>query len=225
MFKHLVLCLLTWLLVPGAHAQAVKANGFERLDPAARIVLMPLDVELYSISAGGVPEPQAQWTEAASEHIRAAIHQRESKLGQSLSQIDAHDPRVIELNHLHGAVAGAVAQHHYVPLLRLPSKAERLDWELGSDMAWLRELTGADYALFVFVRDSYATVERKATIFVAALLGVGLGGGVQVGFASLVDLRQGQLVWFNRLVRMSGDLREALPAQESVAALLQSFPR
>lgn len=225
MCKTLVILLLSWLIASGAHAQAVKASGFERLDPAARIVLMPLDVELYSISAGGVPEPQAQWTEAAAEHIRAAIRLRESKWGQSVSQIDAHDPRVIELNHLHGAVAGAVAQHHYLPLLRLPTKAERLDWELGSDTAWLRELTGADYALFVFVRDSYATAERKATIIVAALLGVGLGGGVQIGFASLVDLRQGQIVWFNRLVRASGDLREAQPAEESVAALLQAFPR
>ena len=32
-----------------------------------------------------------------------------------------------------------------------------------------------------------------------ALLGVGLAGGSQTGYASLVDLRTGRVVWFNNL--------------------------
>ena len=59
---------------------------------------------------------------------------------------------------------------------------------------------------------------------VMALFGVGLVGGAQVGYASLVDLRTGQVLWFNRLARLSGDLREPEKATETLEALLENFP-
>jgi hypothetical protein len=49
-------------------------------------------------------------------------------------------------------------------------------------------------------------------------------GGEQVGYASLVDLNTGRVVWFNQLNRMSGDLRNPAPAVETVEALLKDFP-
>jgi hypothetical protein len=57
-----------------------------------------------------------------------------------------------------------------------------------------------------------------------ALLGIGVAGGAQVGYASLIDLNSGQVVWFNRLARASGDLREAEKAAETVDTLLADFP-
>jgi len=57
-----------------------------------------------------------------------------------------------------------------------------------------------------------------------AALGIGITGGVQVGYASLVDLRSGQVVWFNQLTRPYGDLRQAEPARETIEALLSGFP-
>jgi hypothetical protein len=57
-----------------------------------------------------------------------------------------------------------------------------------------------------------------------ALLGIGMPGGIQVGYASLVDLETGQVVWFNRLARGTGDLREPDSAAETVEALLTDFP-
>jgi hypothetical protein len=57
-------------------------------------------------------------------------------------------------------------------------------------------------------------------IVVGALLGVGVQGGTQVGFASVVDLRTGDIVWFNRLLRPQGDLRTPEAAAETVRALV-----
>ena len=74
------------------------------------------------------------------------------------------------------------------------------------------------------IRDSYTSGERIATMIIMALLGVGLGGGVQVGYASLVDLNTGRVLWFNQLVRVSGDLREPAKAVETLEALLANFP-
>jgi hypothetical protein len=126
---------------------------------------------------------------------------------------------------LHAAVAGSIALHHSVGgVWALPTKAGLLDWSFGDAMQPLRAKTGARYALFVWVRDSYASAERKAAMVALALLGVGLSGGTQIGYASLVDLETGRVVWFNRLMRPTGDLREAAPAKESIDALLSGFP-
>ena len=74
------------------------------------------------------------------------------------------------------------------------------------------------------MRDSYASTERKVAMVAMAVLGVAATGGRQVGYATLVDLETGQVLWFNRLSRASGDLREEKSAAESVDALLAGFP-
>jgi hypothetical protein len=95
---------------------------------------------------------------------------------------------------------------------------------MGESVRAIKEKTGADYALFSWVRDSYASSERVATMLVLALVGVGVRGGAQTGYASLVDLNTGQVLWFNRLARSSGDLREPQKAAETLNALLDQFP-
>ena len=214
------------LLVAGAAAAAQThlAPGFTRLPPDSRIALMPADVELFEISAGGVEEPRADWTDAATRNIMADLRARKQRLGARATEIAAEQDESVEaLNSLHGAVSRAILVHHF-GTLKLPTKEGRLDWTLGPEVAKLREKSGADFALFTWVRDSYASAERKAMIVVVALLGVGMSGGVQQAYASLVDLRTGQVVWFNRIVRGTGDLREAEPAAETLTALLAGFP-
>jgi len=61
---------------------------------------------------------------------------------------------------LHGAVGGTVLAHHYNPQLRLPSKGEKFDWSLGPSAAAIARSQGADYALFLYVRDSYTSAGR-----------------------------------------------------------------
>lgn len=92
-------------------------------------------------------------------------------------------------------------------------------------MAPLRAATGADHALFVWIRDSYTSAGRVAVqVLAAALPGVAIPGGVQTGFASVVDLSTGDIVWFNRIQRPQGDLRTAEAAAETARTLLEGFP-
>lgn len=219
-----LLMVLCWAITSHALANDKLAQGFVQLPAGAKIVLMPLDVELFSMSAGGVLEPQAEWTTQALAHLKNAIQNRPSKNGISFNPLaDDGDPQIDDMNRLHGAVGAAINIHH-LGLLKLPTKEGKLDWSLGPEVAMIKQKTGADYALFTFVRDSYASAERKAAIVVAALLGASLTAGFQVGYASLVDLTNGNVLWFNQLIRGYGDLREAEPAQESLNALLQGFP-
>lgn len=199
------------------------APGFTGLDAGAKVVIAPIDVELFSVSAGGVLEPKAEWTEAAQRHMKAALHQRAVTLGLGSHELasDKAD-EFAELLNLHAAVARSIAIHHN-GVLKLPTKEDKLDWSFGDTLRPLQAATGAKYGLFTWVRDSYASGERVAMMVGLALLGVGVGGGAQTGYATLVDLDTGRVLWFNQLRRASGDLREAAKATESVDVLLAGF--
>ena len=216
----------------GAWAQATSAAhknvapGFQGLEMSEKLLLMPVDVELFSLSAGGVAEPRADWTAAALGHMKAAIAQKKGQFRFSMVELPegAADDFEEQVG-LHAAVASSISLHHSTGgMWALPSKAGLLDWTFGDAMQPLQARSGARFGLFVWVRDSYATAERKAAMVALALLGVGVSGGVQTGYASLVDLQTGRVVWFNRLFRATGDLREAAPAKETIEALLSNFP-
>ncbi len=220
-----VLMVVALSLTGAAHAQSKNlAAGFSTLPRGAKVAIMPTDIELFSISGGGVLEPRADWTDAAQRFFKSALVEKKRALGlqtAELSEKDADD--TAEINSLHAAVARAISIHHFGPL-GLPTKDGRLDWSLGESVRSIKQRTGADYAVFSWVRDSYASAERKAAMIGLALLGIGVTGGMQIGYASLVDLNSGQVLWFNQLVRASGDLREADKAKESLDALLSEFP-
>lgn len=228
------LALTVTALVGAAHlgsavAQTPSRNlapGFSKLSKDARVVVMPVDVELFSLSAGGVAEPRADWTAAAHGHMKDELARVATKLGlNSAAMAEADADEFGEQIGLYAAVARSISLHHGAGgVWALPTKEGRLDWSFGDSMQPLQAKSGARYGLFVWVRDSYASAERKAAMVALALLGVGISGGIQVGYASLVDLDSGRVVWFNQLARGTGDLREAASAAETVDVLLRGFP-
>jgi len=206
----------------------LRDRGFTRPADPVRVLIMPPDVELSELTAGGLLEPKADWTEQGRAHVAAALDRHLEGKNATVVRYPAPggdpDPADLQLLKLHDEVGGSILRHKYLPVLELPTKRDVFDWTLGPEVGRLRERTGADYALFVFLRDSYASAGRVALIVGAALLGVGVPGGQQWGFASLVDLRTGDIVWFNRLVSPTGDLRKAEPAGDAVKSLLAELP-
>lgn len=202
------------------------APGFTARPAASRVLVLPPDMELFSISMGGVAEPRADWTLSAEQNFQFALAQQAGVLGEQVPGLKADQLEDFAgILALHRAVADAIYQHHTAGGMKLPTKDGRLDWSLGAEAVRpLQEKTGADYALFTWVRDTYASNERKAAMFAMALLGAISLGGQQVGYASLVDLKTGRVVWHNELDRMSGDLRQPGPATETVEALFKGFP-
>ena len=220
--------LLAVVLIAGCAAPVQRQTPELRRSADGRptIVVMPLDVELSELSAGGLSEPRAEWTEAALSHMHAALEEQAEYYKVRLVDFksdggSAEDREMsLELMRLHRAVGGSVLVHRYLPGLELPNKGDRFDWSLGPTVAAIARSHEADYALFLFVRDSYSSAGRVAVMIVGALLGAGISGGSQVGFASVVDLRSGDIVWFNRLARAYGDLRTPEAAAETVKALV-----
>jgi hypothetical protein len=220
-----VCALCLWFGAMGAEAQEL-APGFERIAPGAKVLIVPPDIELFTLSAGGVLEPRADWTTDANRYFREAMLARKKSLGVPV--IEADDKQVddvAEFNSLHAAVASAIVLHHYGPRnMRLPTKEGYMNWSMGPSVRTVKEKTGADYALFTWIRDSYATGGRVATAVVLAALRVSIPMGVQQGYASLVDLNTGQIVWFNQLRSGRGDMREADKAARTLEWLLGGFP-
>lgn len=200
-----------------------------RVDPSVVLLFEP-DVQLSLVTAAGLHEPHAEWTEAGRQNVLAALDGFMRERNASLipyreprnNPDEAH--RHNQIMKMHQAVGVSILNHKYNQTLALPGKAERFDWTLGPDTRMLKEEFGADYALFVFIRDSYASAGRVAVMVVGAMFGVGMQGGIQFGFASLVDLDSGEVVWFNRLVSETGDLRTPEPARQAVENLLTDVP-
>jgi hypothetical protein len=226
--RGLLLASLLLLAAAEAHAQTLPsraAPGFAGLPAGARVALMPLDVELYSISAGGAVEPRADWGVAARRHLKDELAARLARWRAELvpvGEADADD--WAEALQLQAALIAAVHLHHAGDgRWALPAKNGALDWNLGDALAAVAERTGAGHALFVRLRDSHASTERKAAIVAYALLGVPAPGGAQTGHAALFDLRSGRLLWHHRIDRRAGDLREPAAARETVETLLDGL--
>lgn len=226
-----ILLMFALALTGCAQTKVFKSNSaIEGRVDASVVLLVEPDVQLSLLTAAGLNEPHAEWTEIGKKNVFDALHALMKEKNASLipyrqPQADpdkAH--RHNQLMKMHQAVGVSILNHKYNQVLALPTKADKFDWTLGPDARLLKEEFGADYALFIFLRDSYATAGRAAVIAVGAVLGVAVQGGRQVGFASLVDLETGEVAWFNLLFNETGDLRTPEPARLAVDSLLTGVP-
>jgi len=203
------------------------------------IVLRP-DVSVGSITTGGMVEPRADWTEQARTSITEALKKQQAARGGQVLFIERRNEipgvtpqELADIERLNYAVDQSIVLHKYLGDY-LPTKhGKGLDWTLGQDAVRLGEKSGYDYALFLHAEDQVASTGTIA-LGVLGIAGcfVGfcapnIGGATQLDYASLVDLKTGQVVWFN-VVRAGsqvpgikfGDLRTAEGADQMVERLL-----
>lgn len=230
--KRLSAIIIVAMTLSACQTTAVyTSDALKRAEERVKILVMPMDVELSEVSLGGVPSVRADWTEAASGHMEDYLTKFLAERNVDIvtyippegePDITSHDEQVVKL---FTAVGRSISVHQYFPAFALPNKKEQFDWSMGNTVVALGRKYDADYALFITMKDSYASAERAAAIAVAAILfGVALQGGVQFGAAALVDLKTGEFAWFNQLARTAGDIRTEKPAKETMTALMLEFP-
>lgn len=204
--------------------------GFTLAPGSARIVLMRPSIRAGAQSTGGMFEPNADWTDQARQNIARALAKAQTGLGNVV--VDYVDPigadaqRAAEYQELFATVAGSVIEYQFFPGNRLPTKKRKgqFEWGLGPDLATLPGLENADYALFVTTEDHYGSTGRKILQLFAAMASVPVTAGQHKGFAGLVEVKTGELVWLNADLKMGGDVREGDGAEKRVAQLLEGFP-
>ena len=202
--------------------------NLERPSGVARIVLIRPDVEVFEINAGGLTEPKSDWTEASQRNLITALDvvQRERNLRLIDHKDDQLSDQQSQVARLFRTTGLAIVAHHYTPGEELPTKAGQLNWTIGPAAAALKTGEEAEYALMIVVRDSFSSAGRVAAQIIGALLfGVPIHGGIQAGFAALIDVRSGDIVWFNRLARGVGDMRQPEGALETARVLLTDLPQ
>ena len=224
----LVLALFSISLAGCAQTDSMKAGAssasFDWTGPDKRIVLVKPDVVLAELTAGGLTEPRADWTSTAESLVTKEVEDTLSRQSIAVTPLDdLTNPHDIQLQQLHAAVGQEILLHG-LGGAKLPTKGSALDWTLGPGAQDMRDRYHADYAMFMYVRDSYSSAGRKAVMLLGAIVGIGISGGIQVAYVSVVDLRTGNVVWFNRLVSQYGDLRNDKDATTFTTALLKGNP-
>lgn len=210
-----------------AKVRVAKEFSFPKDQPVKIAVFRP-DVLVGKMTTGGVEEPNAEWTAAARAKLAAELTKQQGALGHDVTFIDGAvedaNPIVTDYKSLFRAVTDAIATHGIIGG-QLPSKKGSFDWTLGPGAAQIKDITGANYALFLFTHDSYGSAGRKAAqLLGAALLGVYIAPGIHVSYAALVDLATGDIVWINVDPASGGDPREDDGATKRVRQILTKFP-
>jgi hypothetical protein len=197
--------------------------------PAAgsRILVVTPDVQLALLPAAGMPEPREDWSRSGRDNLARALAAQIGREGHAASALDpttAMEGRVGQIIRLHDAVGTSILAVNYGGV-NLPTRRDNFEWTLGPGVQELASAHNADYALFVTARGSYASSGRVAAMVGLAVLGVGVPLGGQQAFASLVDLRTGNVIWFNVAVASPNqDMREAPGAASFVNTLLEDAP-
>lgn len=205
-----------------------------------KLLVMRPDVSVGSVTAGGLVEPRADWTETARVKLLAAIRAQQAARGGNVLIMDKRtslpgvDPEMIaDIERLNYAVGNSIALHKYSGAYLPTKRGKGLDWTLGEEAVALGRRTGYDYALFLYAEDSFASTGRVG-LQVLGIAGcfigfcaANIGGGGQFAYASLADLRTGEVVWFNVVSARSqiagikmGDIRTDAGATQLVDRLL-----
>lgn len=211
----------------------IADSDFRPPQGSYRVIVMQPDISVGVLTAGGAVEPREDWTNQARENVISALAAQQSKRGGDITiartrQQAGGDPeQVAELIWLHNAVGQAIKLHKY-SVFTLPTKQEKFDWTLGATAITYGQATSYDYALFLHAQDSFSSGGRVA-LQALSMVGCAFGvcvmplGGMQQAFVSLVDLKTGQVVWFNTLADTMGDIRTPDGAKKMVDSLLEKM--
>lgn len=192
-----------------------------------RILVFRPDVSVGSLTTGGVQEPNAEWTVSARANLAEAIRSNlAADLGGAIflgEQEGENAAYLAQYQSLFRAVGGAIVTYKFGSQ-KLPTKKGRFDWTLGPGAARLGEIGGGNYGLFLYTKDNYGTGGRKVLQIFAALARVSVNAGIHESYAALVDLKSGQVVWFNVDAESGGDPRTPEGAEKRIGQLLKTLP-
>lgn len=213
-----------------AQEKTGSKEGFELQPGTARILLLEPSVRVGEQSTGGLFEPNADWTSQAKENIERELARVQGTLGNEVVRIEVDSsPQAQGLKQYHalfGAVASSVIEYQFFVGNRLPTKKKEKDfvWTVGPEIAELAAVKGFDYILLLSTKDAYGSTGRKILQVVGLLGGIGVTSGEHIGYAGLIDIRTGDLVWLNADLQMGGDVRTEEGAEKRVRQLLEGFP-
>jgi hypothetical protein len=208
-----------------------------RIEKVNTITVIPLKVDVYQVTAGGVKEKMDEWCMQAKRNVLTAI-ENDLKLRpllniKSIPETFMSEDKKINLEQtdaLFEAVNSSIIIHTYgQPIHRFPEKIQNFNYTLGPEVRQLSNQT--DALLLVRGVDNISTGGRKALqagrVILGALVGVQVTpmlGATAVNLA-LVDANTGEILWFNFHASAGDhDLRDPINTTAMVMDILKDFP-
>lgn len=197
-----------------------------------KAVVMPVDLEMYLLTAGGTREFQPEWTETGTTNVQDAFNKASAAMFDpvSLPELTGEEQAILE-EHMalfDVAIANSVTM---ITTAKLKHKIDNYDYTLGPGLAWLADKSGADkLVMFSAVQEKSSGGRVAMMILGAAVAGatgvyVAPGIGSSYGTAGIVDLVTGNIEWANYRTPVKGDLRKETSANSTVDDLMQAFPK
>jgi hypothetical protein len=195
-----------------------------------KVLLLPPQMLVAEMSAGGVIQKQDDWTKQASDNLLTAAenHAREKNWFETL-RMPALSPEEAETveSHigLYDRVASAIHAYGQGRDTGWEQKKKEWDYTLGEGLSFLREKTGADSALIFVGADIISTGGRKAAFTVGLLIGIAIPLGQSFITVGLADLRTGEISWLSYDQSMSMDTREPAEVENLVKDFFKTYPQ
>lgn len=233
------LCLFLMLGLTGcATTPTAKLHYTIRDDPGSRpvqhVVLLPVDVDVYEMSAGGVKEEVPEWSRSAESNVRSALLVSPDRRGECCvtEVVDSASLTREERDALeeHLALFNVVAANALWTGLPGNSawkfKSEHFDYTLGDGLGFLKTKYDIDAGLIILGEDVVSTGGRKALHVLGAVSGVYIPMGHSLLFGGLVDFETGDLLWMNHEIAAGGteDLRDPESCLDLAGKLMEGYP-
>ncbi len=216
------------LVYAGSERSAVQEGFAFPAGKQPKITIMRPEIFVGEQSSGGLARVNADWTKAGKENLLFELQQRLQKAGFSTSVMPElsgeNETITAEYRALFKIVVNSAIENDLWPADGLPTKKGEFDWSLGPGIAKLSEIGAGEFALFFYSHDSFPLPGRRALELVGIAKGFDAPEQPSVGYAGLVDLRNGKLVWLNVNLRIDGDVRKPEGARERARQLLNDFP-
>ncbi len=194
-----------------------------------KVVLLPPQVFVFELSAGGVPTRMADWEATARTNLSATARRRAEtdRLFELVPAppLDAAETEQLEAHiGLYDRVAQSVFVYGRGEQSAWAHKKNEFDYTVGPGLAFLRERTGADAALIVLGSDFISSGGRKAAFVAGLALGLIMPLGQSFITAGIVDLQTGDVQWMSFDSSSRIDTRDPADVDDLMDALYQTWP-
>lgn len=234
-----VLLIFSLVLLSGCATTSYRANKcFETyFDTPKTVAVVPPDVKIHKLTAGGVIELVDEWSDDAKNDLLAAVKSELADFPKiKLIVIDekalseGQREYLREQEALYKAVSVSIINHTYVPISTFPHKLQDFDYTLGPEISAVSSIVAADSLLFCSGTNYIWTTGRVCMATFGLLLGAASGvcvlptAGPEMLSMSLVDTVTGNIIWFD-YVPMQGDLRNADLDAKLAKKFFSHFPK
>jgi hypothetical protein len=242
MSQHIIAALVMCLSVSGCGGRTTGVLDppeiGDRIKTIKSLAILPPQIKMTEISAGGTVEEMHEWSEQAERNLQTALMQEfKNRQGVTANHLPASEPEPLEANvretrALMIAIESAL-QDHSNPS-PFDGRYKQSVFTLGSEVHEIAPT--ADAILLVQGSERRATAGRQAAragatlASVASIILIGVpvvpvvpGGTDPAVSATLIDTRDGRVLWYRQAVKGS-DLRTEETTDAVMRELFNEFP-